>query len=299
MPAPNDSPDSRWTDTRGAGLAAVVLAMTAFSWGFILVKSIPLSPAALATWRLLVGAGFLALVATVLRVSWPIQRGLVLLAGLAFGAHQLIFIAATKMTSIAIVTLMGATMPLVVTLASRRVVGEPLSRAFIIASLLAVAGVGIVIHASIDAASRSLTGDILAVINVLVFATYFLLAKKARTLGAPTLTFTAGFLAVSLVVVVPALYWQPFAVPDAGSFGLIAVLALIPGNGHLLVNWAHRRISAALSSLILASIPLLSSVWAYLLLDEPLTWRHAAGILVVIIAIELGRRAEAKSGTYS
>ncbi len=292
----DDSADQRWTDTRGAGLAAVVVSVTAFSWGFILVKAIPFPPAVLAFWRLLIGFTFLTIVARVMRIHWPRQTGLVLFAGIAFGAHQLIFIAATKMTSIAIVTLMGACMPLVVTLASRRTIGERLSPVFILSSLLAVAGVGIVMHANIDADSRSLTGDILAVINVLVFAGYFLLAKKARTEGAPTVTFTAGFLGVSMLVVIPALYWQgPFEVPTGENLGLLALLALGPGNGHLLVNWAHRRISAALSSLVLASIPLLSSLWAYLVLNEQFTWRHGLGMVVVIAAIELGRRAEAGS----
>lgn len=288
----DDSTNHRWTDTRGAGLAAVVVAVTAFSWGFILVKAIPLAPAVLALWRLAIGVAVLSTAALVMRVRWPIQTGLMVLAGVAFGAHQLVFIAATKKTSVAIVTLMAATMPLVVTVASRRTVGERLPPAFFAASVLAVAGVAVVVHANIDAASRSAEGDILAVINVLLFTAYFLAAKKARSQGAPTLTFTAGFLAVSLVVVVPALYWQGFEVPDAATFGWVALLALGPGNGHLLVNWAHRRISAALSSLVLALIPLLSGLWAYLVLDEQFTWRHAAGMTIVVIAIEMGRRAE-------
>lgn len=295
MTESDDGAEHPWTHTRGAGLAAVVVAMTGFSWGFVLIKAIPLQPAVLAFWRLLIGVAFLTITATILRIPWPRQRGLVLLAGLAFGAHQLIFIAATKMTSIAIVTLMGATMPLVVTLASGRAIGERLSPLFILASLLAVAGVGVVMHANIDSSSRSSTGDILAFVNVIVFAGYFLVAKRARMSGAPTVTFTAGFLAVSLAVVIPAMFWQGFAVPSATNFGLLAVLALGPGNGHLLVNWAHRRISAALSSLVLASIPLLSSLWAYLVLDEQFTLRHGIGMVIVIIAIEIGRRAEANA----
>ena len=94
---------------------------------------------------------------------------------------------------------------------------------------------------------------------------------------------------------IPAMFWQGFDVPTATNFGLLAVLALGPGNGHLLVNWAHRRISAALSSLVLASIPLLSSLWAYLVLGEQFTLRHGIGMVIVILAIEIGRRAEANA----
>ena len=36
-------------------------------------------------------------------------------------------------------------------------------------------------------------------------------------------------------------------------------------------------------------MPVLSSVWAYLVLDEAFTWRHGVGMALVICAIELGR----------
>jgi drug/metabolite transporter (DMT)-like permease len=78
----------------------------------------------------------------------------------------------------------------------------------------------------------------------------------------------------------------------ASDWWLVGLLALIPGNGHLLLNWAHPRVSAALSSLMLAAIPLLSSIWARLVYGEPYGPRHVVGMLLVVVAIELGRRAE-------
>jgi drug/metabolite transporter (DMT)-like permease len=112
--------------------------------------------------------------------------------------------------------------------------------------------------------------------------------------GARTLTFTAAFLLCALPVVASAMFlWSGPAAPSTGTqIGLLAVLALGPGNGHLLLNWAHPRVSAALSSLVLASVPMLSSVWAYAVLGEPLSWRHAVGIGLVVVAIEASRRTE-------
>ena len=99
----------------------------------------------------------------------------------------------------------------------------------------------------------------------------------------------------ALCVVTPAMLLSTShtsVTPDVHSLGLLALLALGPGNGHLLVNWAHPHISAALSSLALAAVPLLASIWAYLVLDEPFTARHALGMVAVAIAIEIGRRRE-------
>ncbi|HUH06537.1 MAG TPA: DMT family transporter [Egibacteraceae bacterium] len=275
-----------------AGLTAVVSAVVVSSWGFIIVKLIDLPAAVISFWRLVAGATVLSAVALALRTPWPRLRGAVLVAGLAFGVHQLLFVVATKATSVAIVTLVGALQPLLVSLASRRVVGERVPLPLVGFSALALAGVGIVVHANLGDPSRSLAGDLLAVANVLMFTAYFLFAKRARQEGAATLTFTASVFAVALIVVAPVMVLGGAALPSGGQAGMILLLAMAPGNGHLLINWAHRRVSAALSSLALAAIPLLSSVWGRLVLGEPYGWRHAAGMLLTIVAIEGGRRVE-------
>jgi drug/metabolite transporter (DMT)-like permease len=273
-------------------LAAVVLATTVFSWGFILVKALALPAAALAFCRVAIGATVLSSVALLLRVPWPRQWRPLLGAGLAFGCHQLLFVAATQLTSVAIVTLIGAMQPLLVALVSRRAVGERVAPQLFAYAVLAVAGVAVVLQANLHDQSRTLAGDVLACINVVVFTGYFLFAKRAMVAGAPVLTFTASFLAISLIVLTPVMLFTAPVAPDGRQLALLALLALGPGNGHLLLNWAHPRISAALSSLVLAGVPLLASTWAYFVFGEPLTWRHMTGIALVVVAVEAGRRAD-------
>jgi drug/metabolite transporter (DMT)-like permease len=277
----------------GAGVAALVVAVTAFSWGFIIVKALGLPAATIGFWRLLIGATVLVAVALPLRVSWPANWVPVVGAGVCFGLHQLVYIAATQRTSVAIVTLIAAIQPLVVALASRRAVGERVPPALLGWSAVGVAGVAVVVFANLRDASRSLEGDLLAVINLFLFTAYFLFNKRARLEGAPTLTLTAGALAVATVVVAPALLWvTPLWPSEDWQWGLVLLLALVPGNGHLLVNWAHRRVSATLASLVLAAVPLLSSVWAHLLFGEPYGPWHIVGMALAAAAIEGGRRVE-------
>lgn len=287
-------PDDHPPSNRGAGIAAVVLAVTAFSWGFVLVKSIGLPPPVLGFWRVLLGASILAGVAFALRVPWPRSWGMVALAGVAFGAHQLLYIAATKLTAVAIVTTVGATQPLIVMLLSRRAVGERVDPRLFAFAGLAMVGSLVVVASSLGTSSRSLLGDVLAAVNVLAFTAYFLAAKRARGEGAPTLTFTAGFLWCALPLLAPAmLVWTgPAAPTTSADWGLLLILVLGPANGHLLINWAHPRVSAALSSLILATTPVLASVWAWAVLGEALSWRHGLGIALVVVAIEGARRIE-------
>jgi drug/metabolite transporter (DMT)-like permease len=75
----------------------------------------------------------------------------------------------------------------------------------------------------------------------------------------------------------------------------VAILALGPGNGHLLVNWAHRRISAALAALILSVLPALAALWAYLFLHEAFGWSHLLGLALVIVSVEIGRRIDQRA----
>lgn len=280
---------------RGAGVAALVLALVSFSWGFVIVKVVPMDAAAIATWRLVIASAFLVGAALVLRVRWPTAWRFPILAGVAFGAHQLLYTAATQRTTIAIVTLAGAMQPLVVAAVSRRTVGERVPPLLWVCSTAAVGGVALVVQASLGQEGRSLGGDVLALVNLFVFTGYFLFAKRARQEGTPTLTLTATFSVVALAFVAPvALLGGSRMALEPVELGLLALLALGPGNGHLLVNWAHRRVSAALSSLLLAGVPILAALWAYLVLGEDFGPRHMVGMAVVIVASEGGRRVESR-----
>jgi drug/metabolite transporter (DMT)-like permease len=278
---------------QGEGIAALVVATFGWSWAAIIIKLVPLSAGAVAAWRLLLGAAFLAVVAVVIRAPWPEKRRGMVEAGVAFGVHQLLFIAAVQETSIAVVTLLLATQPLVVSMLSQRVLGERVPAAQRACALLAAIGVGIVVHAGSSDGSSSLWGNLLAALNMISVVVYLFVAKRARLAGAPALTFTAGSMAAALVVVAPSLALAPRWAPDSvGSMLLLALLALGPGNGHLLLNWALPRLSATLTSVVISSIPVWAAVWAHWLLGEPLGWQHVAGIALVIFATELGRRIE-------
>ena len=277
----------------GVGVAALVLATVGFSTGFPIVKGIDLPASAIAFWRLGLGVVILGLAALALRTPLTRARGPVILAGLAFAGHQLVFIEATKLTAIAVVTFVVALQPLVVTLVSRRAVGERVPPALLGWALVAIAGIAVVLYGTAGDDSRNLFGDALALLNLGLFTVYFLAAKRARSAGAPTLTLTLGFLAVAWLALLPvALLVGGLAPPSTQDVTLLVVLALVPGNGHLLLNWAHGRVSAALASIVLAGVPLLAALWGRVFFDEPFGWPHVVGLIAVVVAIEGGRRTE-------
>lgn len=275
----------------------MAMASTVFSWGFVIVKALGLPAPTIAASRLAIGAVVLLVAALILKTPWPRNLAPVLMAGLFFGAHQLLYIVSTQRTSIAIVTLVGALQPLLVSIVSHRTVGEGVPRALRGWALVAILSVLVVVHADLGDKSQTLLGDLLSVVNLVAFTTFFLSAKRARLGGAPTLTLTASIFAIAMLVVAPALLLVSPALPaHHWQWGLIALLALGPGNGHLLLNWAHSRVSATLASLMLGAVPLLASIWAHFVFGEPYGLEQVAGMLLAMIAIEGGRRAEVRAG---
>jgi drug/metabolite transporter (DMT)-like permease len=284
----------RLGDRPGAGVAAVIAATLVFSMGFPIVKGIGLPAASIGFWRLAVGVLMLAGVAVAVGLRRPVRWTPVLLAGLVFAGHQVVYVQAAQWTSLAIVTIFGALQPLLVSVVSRRTVGEPVPRRLIMWAAVALAGIATVALATAGHESRSLAGDALAALNLLLFTTYFLLAKRSALSGTSALSFTLWFMLVALVALAPALLFVDRVVPPtAVDATWLVVLAVIPGNGHLLVNWAHGRVSAALSSLVLTGVPVLGSVWGRVFFDEPFGIAHVVGLSLVVAAIEGGRRVEA------
>lgn len=279
-----------------AGVVAVLVAATGFSWGFVIVKALGLPAGTIAFYRTVIGGAGLAAMAILLRIPRPPRIGAVLAAGGCFAIHQLLFIRASQTTSIAHVTLIAALQPLVVAFVSHRTVGERAPKLLKAWAGLAVAGVGLVVWSNLGAPSRTLFGDILSVVNLFAFTAFFLFSKRARQQGTHTVALTAGMLLSAGLLLAPVVPFMQAAAPGQGwQWGLLALMALGPGNGHLLVNWAHRRVSATLASLVLTAVPLLASLWAHLIFAEPYGWRHVAGMLLVAVAIEGARRAEAQS----
>lgn len=285
-------PDTR---TATSGAAALGGAALLFSWGFVLVKSVGLPAATIGFWRLVIGSAVLVTWALLARAPRPTVWGPLIGAGLCFAAHQWLYMEAAAHTAIAHVTLIGALQALVVPLVAGRAVGERGSASFVGWSLLALAGVALVVGANLGDATRSLYGDALSVVNLFAFVGYFLCAKRARQLGVHPVTLTAVSVVVASVAVAPALGAVGVALPSAPwQWLFIALLALGPGNGHVLVNWAHARVTAAFASLVLTAVPLLASLWAHLVLGEPFGPWHVAGGVLVAIAIEGARRGHGR-----
>jgi drug/metabolite transporter (DMT)-like permease len=277
------------TASTGLGTAAVVTAVFFWGMGNVLVKYIRLPGLALAFYRLVVGAFVYSIV---LRVAGGrLTRQMILAAapgGIAFGLDMALFFVSLKHTSVADASVITALQPALVFLVAGPLFAERLSRRMVGWTAVAVVGVVIAIVGSSAGAGRTLFGDLAAAVSLFAWSYYFVASKQARQ-KLSALEYQAAMTVVAAFVIAPLALAQPsdLSVPDLATVGWIMVMVLVPGGGHLLVNWAHRYSSIALASTLTLGIPVVGVIGAAVLLSEPLTAVQIFGIGVALVALTL------------
>lgn len=276
-----------------AGAFAALLGVV--MWGSFSVlarKAGELDGLGLAFHRMWMGAAaaLIALRVSGTRVSWRI---IVVSApgGALFALDVALFFTALKTTTIANANIISSLQPVLIALVVGKLFGERLDRWFFVWSTVALVGVVTVLTGS--AASNgdtwSLHGDVLAVAATCSWAGFFVASKQARK-TLTSLEYLAGLLVVAWVVITPValLSGTPLAVDGAGTWVVIALIALVSGGlGHWLMNWAHGHIPLATASLLTLVIPVAAVATSAVVLDEAITAQQVMGIAVVVTALSM------------
>lgn len=278
------------------GLAGAIVAVTFWSAGNVMVRKVPMPAIQIAFWRILLAAFVYAAAVHLsgrrlrvehLRRSWPTAT--------AISLEIAVFFAALKSTTVANATVIGALLPLITLGVASRHFGEIVTRWLVAASLVAFAGVGLVMWGSSQRAIWSPRGDALAFAAVVLFASYFILAKSAREV-VPALEFQAWLWIVGTVVLAPIAVVDAagLEMPSAESWAWLLGLLAIPATGHLLMNWAHARVRLVTTSMLVLAIPVLTSTGGVLFLDESVNALQVVGMLVVLSVLSVVVRREAR-----
>ena len=223
----------------------------------------------------------LVLVATGRRIT---LRGLQLgwLPGLLFAGNIALFYTAVKLTTVANATVLGAIQPVLSLLLVGPLFGEKVRRSEIAITVVAIAGVVIVVYGSSITPVWSPRGDVLVFLATLLWTAYLVVAKRARSeLTAIELQTVLTLVAAVLIVPVALVSGQSVAVPRADWWWL-ALLVVVPGAGHTLVNWAHGHTPLVLVSMLFLLNPVVATGLAALFLGESVNGFQIAGMLLVL-----------------
>ena len=275
-----------------AGVAMTFWSAVVWSTGGFFVRLIPLDLWTMLGWRSVFGLLSILVFAVWQKgprglefaklLSWP---GLLLV--LCSGVGMICFVASTKLTSVANVTIIGAVQPALVLLLAGRLFGERVTARGFLWAIVALVGTAIVMVGSAGMQGWSPLGDALAVANLLAFTAYFLASKQIRTTVA-TFEYVVGMTTVAGVVILIfcLMSGQDLGAPVGRDWLIFVFLAVVPGTlGHFLTNWAHEHTPAFVMSIMLLAVPVLASGAAALFLGESLRQAHVIGGTIVLVAI--------------
>ena len=271
------------------GTTAAVTAVVFWGLGNVLVKHIELSGLSLAFNRLWLG-GLVYTSALYLSGGRLTLRSVRRAAagGVAFGLDIALFFVALKHTSVADASIISALQPALVFLVAGRLFGERVTGRFVAWTALATGGVVVAVLGSSTGAGRTTGGDLLATASLAAWAWYFVASRQARE-QMTALEYQSALTIVAAVVVAPLalVSSHDLVVHDSATAGWVLVMVLVPGGGHLMMNWAHRHAPITLMSMVTLGIPVVATAGAAVFLGEPVTLVEAVGIGLVVVAIAM------------
>jgi drug/metabolite transporter (DMT)-like permease len=272
------------------GLSAALVAVFAWGLGNTIIAAVPMTGMAIAFYRL----GFASVLYTVIlygrggrlssrsfRFGWE--------GGIAFGADIAAFFVAIHLTSVANATTISALQPLVIIGFAAVMFGERIRARHILCSVVATAGVALVAFGAAQSGSGFGLGDLMAVLALFAWAWYFIASKKARR-HLDTFEYMTVMNLVAFIFVIPItlitqdLFRTENRLGWTTSLAILAIV-LIPGSGHILMNWAHAHTTLVLTSLITLAMPVISAVSAAVFLDQSVSAVQVFGIALVLAAL--------------
>ena len=270
---------------------AAITAVAAWGIGPIFTKAMTVDTPAIVFYRMMIGAPMM--IAMAYRTGGALTRDLMrktALPGILFGLSFLSGFASVKMTSIANATLITTVQPILVLFVAPKLFGERIRARQLMYSAFSMAGVLLVVLAAASTSGAKLSGDLMALLNVVIWTVYFILSKKRRVAGIHSWSYLAAvFLWASFFIL-------PFGVVASNDLGAmesldwvyVVAMAIGPGLvGHGLMTWAQSHVDVTLASLLGLMSPVISTVAAWFVFGESLTPWQIVGAAVVLSFLAL------------
>lgn len=216
------------------------------------------------------------------------------LSGLFLALHFAAWISSLSYTSVANSVVLVNMNPLWVGLLTPFITGERLKKASVAGIIMSVIGAGIIGAGDFASGENALFGDFLAVIGGICAAFYLLIGRNLRRKFSLTayIMVCYGSAAVFLWFAVLSLGMQitGYSTSTVASFFGLAIVSQI--IGHTSFNWALRWLTPGLVAVTLLGEPIVSTILAYIIFNEKLTFLKLAGGVLILAAIYISAAAE-------
>lgn len=276
------------------GLTAGVVAV---SFAAILIRKADAPAIVIAAYRMGIAALVVAPTATVLG-GWRSLPGprdvlLCLTASAFLAVHFVGWIASLQYTSVASSVVLVTATPLMVALASRVFLKEPLRRGVLLGIALGLAGSIVIAAGDLASAGQdNLLGDALALLGAVAMTGYLLVGRRVRPRVSILPYLTLVYVGAALLLLAGVgIAWAPLSGYSGQTYLFLVLVALVPQVlGHSLLNWSLARVTATLVSIAVMAEPVVSTVLALVLLREAPPITSYAGGVVILTGIYLSTR---------
>lgn len=289
MIAPGSKEKISFRDRDNIHVLAAILAVTAWGIGPIFNKALSVSTSSIVFYRMLFGLPIMVLMAYLNggSINMKVIRTAAL-PGFMFAMSFITGFATVKMTSIANATMVTTLQPVLILCVAPKLFGEKITKQKVLFSACALAGVLVVVMAAASTSGAHLNGDLLAVLNVFIWTTYFVMSKKIRDKGIHSWSFLAGVFLCASVIVLPygAITSNDLGAMHVSDWWYIIGMAVGPGViGHGMMTWAQGHIDVSLASLLGLISPVISSVLAWFFFGQSLTPLQLLGGVIVLASL--------------
>lgn len=280
------------------GLIATVVGFWLLSLAPVVVANSDLHGLSMAFWRCWIGFAAVGTYGFVRKsITWEhLKRSAP--AGLCFGSAIGLFFWASQITSIANASLLTVLHPIVTMIAGRTMFAERVTRRDVLLSLVAIGGAVLLVLAGDSSGTGDLRGDLLAAVSILMGSSYFIIGKGVLK-TVPVAPFMTGvFLWAGLWLTVSIVATREQVIPsvDADWIRIVAI-AIVPGLGHLLLNFAQNKVTLNLMGVLHLIIPVSATILAYVFLDQTVARLQAIGMALVIGALTSQALLRGRSST--
>ncbi len=221
---------------------------------------------------------------------------LAMLSGFFLALHFATWISSLDYTAIANSVVLVNTIPLWVGLLTPLITADRIPKPTIISIGLSVIGGAIIGFGDFATGGQALWGDFLALAGAFSAAIYLLLGRNLRRklslLSYVTVCYGSAAVFLWLVVLLLKLPIIGYSTQTVAAFWAMALISQI--LGHSSYNWALKWFSTGFIAVALLGEPIGSTILAYILFDEALTWLKLAGGLFILSAIYLAAAGERK-----
>ncbi len=216
-------------------------------------------------------------------------------SGIFLSLHFASWITSLKYTSVASSVVLVTTHPIFVGIGSWIFLKERPGLSLILGIGFSVIGSGLIGYGDFALSKEALMGDGLALLGALAASGYFLVGRKMRKNQGLLAYIFPVYSTAALALILFSLFFQKaFFGYSSATYLFLFLLALVPQLiGHTTFNWALKYLPASMVAITILGEPLGSTILAYFILGEGLTfWKVIGGISIFIgILIALRKKA--------